>query len=362
MNPTTKKIFFTPGPAALYPTFEQHLRQAIELQIPSISHRGRQFQAIYQATDEALRALFGLPSDYKVLFCSSTNEIWERLLMNCVATHSFHLVNGAFSKKFYQFAQALQLKSSSQNLSMGLGFEFDEINIPTESELIALTHNETSAGVVMPEATLHQFRKAAPQSLIAVDMVSSAPYPTLDFSKIDTAYFSVQKAFGMPAGLGVWLVNEACLAKAKTLEAQGKITGTYHRLTRLWEVAQKFETPETPNVLAIYLLGKVAGDMLEKGMQTLRQETEIKAKMLYDFAENSPLFTPFVENLAHQSPTVIVLNCEGNSQQLTQKLSEKGFVVGSGYGEYKEKQIRIANFPATSVSEIEDLIELLRTF
>ncbi len=360
MNKSTKKIFLTPGPAALYPTFEQHLSQALELQIPSISHRGKKFQAIYQATEEALRALFELPSDYRVLFCSSANEIWERLLMNCVAEHSFHLVNGAFSKKFYQFAQALQLKSTQQTVAFGEGFNFDEITIPTESELIALTHNETSAGVIMPEATLHLFREAAPQSLIAVDMVSSAPYPALDFSKIDTAYFSVQKAFGMPAGLGVWLVNEACLAKAQTLEAQGKITGTYHRLTHLWEVAQKFETPETPNVLAIYLLGKIAEDMLAKGIQTIRQETETKAKMLYDFASNSPSFEVFVKNPVHRSPTVIVLNYDGNSSTLLSQLSEKGFVLGSGYGEYKEKQIRIANFPATSVAEIEALIGLMK--
>jgi phosphoserine aminotransferase len=357
----SNQIFLTPGPSALYPTFEKHLRTALDAQIPSISHRGQKFQAIYRETFEALKELFELPDNYAVLFCSSANEIWERLLMNCVESHSFHLVNGAFSKKFYQFSQQLYLHSGQQTALFGEGFVLEDIQIPKGTELLALTHNETSSGVIMPEATIHQLATQNPDCLTAVDMVSSAPYPQLDFSKIDSAYFSVQKAFGMPAGLGVWLVNEACLAKAQKIEkeAKNRSTGTYHRLIDLWETFEKFETPETPNVLSIYLLGKIAQDMLQKGIKTLREETDLKAKMLYDFAEKTEGLEIFVQNPEYRSPTVIVINTATYSSEIIKKIATKGYVLGSGYKDYKNKQLRVANFPAISVEKMEDFIKVL---
>ncbi len=355
------QTFLTPGPSALYPSFEKHLRTALDAQIPSISHRGKKFQSIYRETFEALQELFSLPEEYAVLFCGSANEIWERLLMNCVEKHSFHLVNGAFSKKFYQFSQQLHLQSGQQTAAFGAGFELENTQIPKDTELLALTHNETSAGVIMPEEVIHQLATQNPDALTVVDMVSSAPYPQLDFRKIDSAYFSVQKAFGMPAGLGVWLVNKACLAKAEEIEKniEGRSTGTYHRLTHLWETFEKFETPETPNVLGIYLLGKIAQDMLQKGRDTIRKETDLKANMLYDFVEKKEGLEIFVQNPAHRSPTVIVVNTATESSKIIQKIAAKGFEIGSGYGEYKNKQIRIANFPATSVAQIEEFIKVL---
>ena len=52
--------------------------------------------------------------------------------------------------------------------------------------------------------------------LLAVDAVSSLPYPDFDYTKLDSVFFSVQKGFGLPSGLGVWMANDKCLAKAET--------------------------------------------------------------------------------------------------------------------------------------------------
>ena len=93
-----KNIYFTAGPAELNPKFEEFMRQAIDEQIGSISHRSGQFRKIYQHCIENLRVLMNIPASSGIFFTGSASEVWERILLNLVEHESFHLVNGSFSK------------------------------------------------------------------------------------------------------------------------------------------------------------------------------------------------------------------------------------------------------------------------
>ncbi len=355
-----QNTFFTPGPAALFPTFEKHLKTFMDRQLGSISHRSQQYRDLHRFTVEQLRTLLSVPDTHQILFLGSASETWERILLNCVEHESFHLVNGSFSRKFYDYAQSLHKFAHLYEKPMGEGFDFAEIEVPEYAELICTTHNETSAGVQMPVADIHKLKVKHPDKIVAVDMVSSAPYPALDYSLIDTAFFSVQKAFGMPAGLGVWIVNEACLAKAERLRQYDSLTiGAHHDLPALWKNALKYETPATPNVMAIYTLGKIAEDFNRIGVEAMRKETEHKAGLLYSLVKKHDNFEAFVKVPRHQSQTVVVANTKKDSSVVISKLKEKGLILGSGYGEFKSSQVRIANFPATSVAQIEGLVKAL---
>ncbi|GAB3562134.1 phosphoserine transaminase [Spirosoma luteolum] len=352
--------YFTPGPAELYPTFARHLQTAMDRQLGSISHRSQAFRDIYQATDEQLRTLLNIPKTHGIFFTGSASEVWERLLFNCVEHESFHLVNGSFSQKFYDYAGSLKKFAHKQEKPFGEGFDAAEIEVPPYAELVCMTHNETSSGVQMRVADMHKLKKKHPKKLFCVDMVSSAPYPDLDYSLIDSAFFSVQKAFGMPAGLGVWIANEACLAKAETLLQHDNLTvGAHHTLPTLWKHYKTFETPATPNVLFIYLLGKIAEDLNRIGIDVIRKQTEEKARLLYKFIGDSPYFEPFVEQERHRSQTVVVANTKAPSAEVIANAKVAGMVVGSGYGSLKSSQIRIANFPATTADQLNDLIRQL---
>ena len=385
-----KKVYFTPGPAELFPTVEKHIQTALAEQIGSISHRSQKFRDIYKFTVTQLRMLMNIPESHAIFFMSSATEIWERLVMNCVAWESFHLVNGSFSRKFYEFSVELRKHAHLFEKPLGEGFSYEDfenqldkkrttnkvlsrggvqftdesaVKIPEYAELVALTHNETSSGVQMSPTDMHQLKRSYRDKLFCVDMVSSAPYPDLDFDLIDCAYFSVQKSFGLPAGLGVWIVNEKCLQKANQLrnnKDHEHLIGTYHSLPSLWKNYEKWETPETPNVWNIYLLGKIAEDMNDHGIDLLRKETELKAKKLYEFADKSDAFDIFVKNPVHRSQTVVVLNTQGPAAEVIEALKQKNMVVGSGYGSLKPNQIRIANFPAVSVEQVETLIDEMK--
>jgi len=336
------------------------MQSAMENKIGSISHRSQQFKDIYAHAVAGLRQLLQLPDNYEVLFLSSANEVWERAIQNLVQEESFHLVNGSFSKRFYEISGELGRKAGKHEVPFGQGFRPEEVAIPDSAELVALIHNETSSGASMPVADIVHYRNAAPaDALLMVDAVSSLPHPAFDYSLIDSVYFSVQKCFGLPAGLGVWLLNERCIAKAEALQAAGIAIGSYHSIPAMISKAKANQTNETPNVLNIYLLGQVLEDMNKKGIATIREETEAKAKLIYDFLESSDNFDIAVQEPAHRSMTTIVANTKVPASEVNKYLAPYDMAVGSGYGSNKETQVRIANFPTHSISQVQALISKL---
>lgn len=351
------KTNFTPGPSQLYFTVEDHAKRAFREGIPSISHRSKQFENIYASVKEGLASLLGLPDSYRVLFTSSATEIWERSIQNLVIETSHHFVNGAFSSRYFEIAQQLGKTASKTELKDGLGF--NEPRIPAPAELIALTHNETSTGVSLTTEFIHAFRKTYRDAIIAVDAVSSLPYPDFHYDEVDSVFFSVQKAFGLPAGLGVWLVNERCLEKASSLQAKGNAIGTYHSLPSLAALERKNQTPETPNVLGIYLLSKILEDYNRRGITTIRRETEYKAAILYHAMDSNAKLKSFVSEPAHRSKTVLVADCGTNLPEIVTALQSKELFPGDGYGKFKSTQLRFANFPTHSKEQFELLVDTL---
>jgi phosphoserine aminotransferase len=352
------KINFTPGPSQLYFTVEDHVRTAFREGIPSISHRSKQYEAIYKKAVDGLRALLGLPDNYHVLFTGSANEIWERIIQNLVEERSLHFVNGSFSKRFFEIAQLLNKKPEKIEVAMGQGFD-SKVIVPAGIELLGVTHNETSSGVSLPLEFIYSLRKQHPDTLIAVDAVSSLPFPDIDYTKVDSVFFSVQKGFGLPAGLGVWLVNDRCIAKAEQLLSKGISIGSFHSIPSLYTHAIKNQNPETPNVLGIYLLAQVVDDMVRRGITTIRKETEYKSAILYQALESHGAIKPFVQDKTFRSQTVIVADCGEHTEKITKLLQQNGMQPGDGYGSFKKTQLRFANFPTHSKEQYELLVDTL---
>lgn len=356
----------TPGPSQLFPTVKDHIKNGLKEDIYSISHRGSGFQKIYENTCCLLKKLLNIPSDYQIFFLSSATEAMERIIENCVEEKSFHFVNGAFSDRFFKTAQELGKNPQKYESEEGRGFEFNKTKIPQGAELLCFTHNETSTGVV-----LHEYPHPDPlpqrerergnagegeKPLVALDIVSSVPYVEVDYSFFDCVFFSVQKGFGLPAGLGVLIVSPKAMKKAARLQEKGISTGSYHSFSSVLKYGEKFQTPETPNVMGIYLLGKVLEDMLTIGIQEIRQQTEEKAKMMYDFFDTSSKYVPFVKEHKFRSQTVLTIEVKAGSRPLIERLKKKGIIVGSGYGAFKDSQIRIANFPAITRRDVKRLL------
>lgn len=353
-----KKVYFTVGPSQIYPTIPKHISNAIKEDILSLSHRGKEFKELYENTVVDLKKLLNIPDEYKIVFTSCALEAMERTIQGTVAETSFHIISGSFGKAWSKYAKELgkdviSLEIDSNNYSL------EDIEIPKKTELICITQNDTSTGIWIPPQDIENLKKKYPEKLIAIDVVSSLPYVNINYKFADIAFFSVQKGFGLPAGLGVMIINPLALEKTEKLTRKGVITGSYHNLKRLAEKAEEFQTPETPNVLNIYLLNKVVNDMLKIGIDKIRQETDKKSRIIYDFFGNHKKYTPTINNVVLRSPTTIVINAEGESQKLRETLAKSGFIIGAGYGENKLNQIRIANFPAHTLKSVNSMLKAL---
>ena len=108
------------------------------------------------------------------------------------------------------------------------------------------------------------------------------------------------------------------------------------------------------------MLGKIAEDLNAIGAETVRKQTEEKYKVLNKFVESSSNFSPSVAEERHRSRTVVVANTKKPSAEVIAQVKKANMIVGSGYGPFKESQIRIANFPAVSLEQVETLIGELK--
>ncbi len=348
-------IHFTPGPSQLYPGTDQFIQEALRKQVPSISHRSAAFKSIFKGTVSALRELMNVPEDYHILFFSSATEIWERLLQ---AFHGpgFFFVNGNFSERFRAFAREMGRLESSVEAPLGQGFPMERVHIPDGTGLVGMIGNETSTGVMTPANDYYLIADRFPQPLHFIDLTSASPIYQVDFRRVDGAYFSVQKGFGLPAGLGVLVLSDRALERVKEATGNGEFRGNHRSLVEMARRAEKHQTPETPNVLGIFLLGKVARAMLDRGDE-LFTTSKLKADRLYQFFDAHPRWQPTVDTPRWRSETVVVLDTPNQAGNIATALARQGFVVGQGYSERKDDQIRIANFPATSLEQTEMLVE-----
>ena len=353
-------IYFTAGPSQTYSTLPQHLENAMQNGIGSISHRGKEFKRIYEEAVAGLRTLLGIPNEYEIFFLSSATECWERILENCVESSSHHLVTGAFGEKFYDTAIALKKQPTQTRVTDGEGIDVDTLVIGPETELIALTQNESATGVMMPPADIAKLAQKYPDKLLAVDCVSSLPYVDLDYGQLDAVYVSVQKGFGLPAGLALLIVSPRAISKSAELQKKGYYTGGYRDLVSMQKLGREFQTYETPNVLNIYLLNCVLKDMLETGIKKIREETGKKHLMLEQLISSQRKLSYFVKDAGVRSRTVNVISVEGGSDILISQTKKRGFEIGSGYGKQKDSTIRITNFPAHSLEDMNRLIETMR--
>ena len=350
-------ITFAPGPSKVYDALPKYLQDAYAQGILSANHRSAVFMDLYRETEQLFRDKLQVPADFTLLFTSSATESWEIISQSLVEQSSYHLYSGSFGKKWLEYAQYILPATQGQKLGANESIPVDQLQLGPDVDLIAVTQNETANASQVPMTVLKALAARYPEKMIAVDTTSSMGGIALDFSLADVWYASVQKCFGLPAGLGVLLLS----GKAKEKVARKGEKGRYNSLSFMLENAASYQTHYTPNVLGIYLLFRVLQDM--DPIAQVDTRLRLRMETLEQTISQSAAFQLLVDNPATRSTTVAAISGEEQAIVAIKKAAEKeGMQLGGGYGPLKASSFRIANFPAITDAEFMRLVDFLKSY
>ena len=350
-------ITFAPGPSKVYDALPQYMQDAYQQGILSANHRSSAFMRLYQETEQLMREKLHMPDDYRLLFTSSATENWEIISQSVVESASFHIYSGSFGKKWIEFGKHIIPETSGIKIGAEEEIHVPDLEIGEEFDLIAITQNETSNASQVPMEVIAEIGRKFPEKMIAVDTTSSMGGIELDFSLADIWYASVQKCFGLPAGLGILILSPKAVEKTLRKGERGR----YNSLTFMLENADGYQTHYTPNVFGIYLLNRVLKDMEE--IQHVDARLRERMTRLENTIAQSSSLRMLVPNEKTRSTTVMgVAGTEDLITNVKKAAEKEGMQMGSGYGPLKPTSFRIANFPAITDEEFDRLIQFLKSY
>ncbi len=349
-------VSFYPGPSRVHDEIPRYVKDAARLGIMSINHRSEEFVAISKKTIALLKQKLGIPKTYTVFFTSSATECWEIIAQSWITDKSYHFYNGSFGQKWFDYTHRIKPGASANPYDREEALDPSTLIFEGAGSIICLTQNETSNGTQVSNNAIAAIKKNNPNHLIAIDATSSMAGIILDFKSADIWFASIQKCFGMPAGLGLMICSPHAISRAKEINN----THYYNSVVFMDAMMEKWQTPYTPNVLSIYLLMRV----LEK-MRPIREVHKItlnRYKEWSSFFQKSNTLKLLIKNKLVHSYTVLPIEGQPESiSKIKQKAKKNGFLLGEGYGDLKSTTFRIANFPAIKETEIKKLIRFFST-
>ncbi len=344
---------FQPGPAQLHPGVPSAIQEALDAGILSRYHRDEVWKSLFFQAQAALLAHLEAPEGWLVTFVSSATEGWHLWIEATADLTALHVIQGAFGERWFDLRAAINPSAKKYEWDFTISPEAQVEALRNRYQgiaTLALVHVETSKGAWLPDISV--WRKAFPDALIGLDAASSVGAIPIPWSEVDFVLASVQKALGLPPGLGVIFLSPRCLDTFQDYPAQA-----YNALSRLIKMARQHEPIYTPNLLGIYLIARTLPSRppVSRYFATIRE----RAQALYDkVAEKG--YDPILPEL-YRAPAVLTFKAPSETalQELHQRAENNGLYLGRGYGELKKLSFRIANFPAIPEEAYETLLSIL---
>ena len=319
------------------------------------SHRQAPVRAQVGRLRSGLRELFSLPEGYEVVLGNGgATEFWDIATFGLIARKSSHLTFGEFSSKFASAAKAAPFLEDPSVVKADPGTHPVPVAEPGV-DLYALTHNETSTGVMMPIARVEGADEGA---LVAVDATSGAGGLPVRADDFDVYYFSPQKSFASDGGLWLALMSPAALERVAQIAATGRWVPASYDLTIAVDNSRLDQTYNTPALATIFLMAEQVDWMnAQGGLDWAIGRTKASSDVLYGWAEQSPFATPFVADPAMRSQVVGTIDLDDaiDAAAVAKVLRANGVVDTEPYRKLGRNQLRIAMFPAVEPSDVSAL-------
>lgn len=349
---------FSAGPAVLP---EEVLREAADemldyknsgMSVMEMSHRSKAYETIIKEAEQDLRDLMNIPDNYKVLFLQGgASQQFAMIPMNLMKQKKAgYIVTGQWAKKAYQEAQiygeAVKL-ASSEDQTFSYIPDCSDLDIPEDLDYVYICENNTIYGTKFKELP-----NTKGHTLVA-DVSSCFLSEPIDVTKYGIIYGGVQKNIG-PAGVVIVIIRE-------DLITEDTLPGTPTMLKYKIH-ADNDSLYNTPPAYGIYICGKVFNWLKKKGgLSAMKQYNEEKAKILYDFLDQSSMFRGTVEKKDRSLMNVpFVTGNEELDAKFVKEAAAAGFVNLKGHRTVGGMRASIYN--AMPKEGVEKLVAFMKKF
>jgi len=340
---------FGAGPSKVRPEAVAALSAVADTYLGT-SHRQKTVKSVVGSLREGLRSLFSLPEGYEVMLGNGgATYFWDAATFGLIERKSQHLVFGEFSSKFAAAAKAAPFLDDPEVITSDVGTHPEAVT-HGDVDLYALTHNETSTGVMMPIR-----RPEGSAGLVAVDATSAAGGLRVDAEQFDAYYFAPQKCFGSDGGLWVALLSPAAQDRIRSIAETGRWTPASMDLSIALENSVQDQTYNTPALATLFLFDHQVQWYNENGgLEFSAGRSDRSAEILYTWAENTGFATPFVTREQDRSHVIATIDFEEGIDAATvaKVLRANGIVDTEPYRKLGRNQLRIAMFPAIDPEDI----------
>ena len=349
---------FSAGPAVLP---EEVLKEAADemldyrgtgMTVMEMSHRSKAFETIINEAEADLRELMNIPDNYKVLFLQGgASQQFAMIPMNLMKNRkAAYIVTGQWAKKAFQeakiYGDAVEVASSADKTFSYIP-DCSDLPIPEDADYVYICENNTIYGTkykTLPNTKGH---------ILVSDVSSCFLSEPVDVTKYGIIYGGVQKNVG-PAGVVIVIIRE-------DLITEDVLPGTPTML-RYKIHADAGSLYNTPPAYGIYICGKVFKWLKKQGgLAAMKERNEKKAKILYDFLDESKLFKGTVRKEDRSLMNVPFVTGDADlDAQFVKEAKEAGFENLKGHRTVGGMRASIYN--AMPIEGVEKLVEFMREF
>ena len=349
---------FSAGPAVLP---EAVLREAQEemmdyrgcgMSVMEMSHRSKMFDDIIQETEADLRDLMQIPDNYKVLFMQGGASLQfamipMNLMKNGVADY---VITGQWAKKAWQEAQKYgkaNAVASSADKTFSYIPDCSDLPISEDADYVYICENNTIYG------TKYKKLPNTKGKLLVSDVSSCFLSEPIHVSDYGIVYGGVQKNIG-PAGMVISIVREDLIT-----DDVMPFTPTMMKFKTHADAGSMYNTP---NCYCIYMCGKVFKWIKSiGGLSAMKERNEAKAKILYDFLDQSEMFSGTVvkEDRSLMNVPFVTGNKELDAK-FVKEAEAAGFVNLKGHRTVGGMRASIYN--AMPIEGVEALVKFMKDF
>ena len=350
------KKLFIPGPVDV----RQEVLDAFAT--PMIGHRTKDISALQESISLNLQKLFYTKNTI-LLSSSSGTGLMEGAIRSFTAKRAVVFSVGAFGNRWAELGVTNGVPVDKVEVEWGnptLPEVVDEYLATGKYDVMCVTHNETSTGIMNPVEAIAEVKKKYPEVIWCVDAVSSMGGVKIDVDKlgIDVCITSTQKCLGLPPGMAIASVTDAAIEKAKGIPNRG----FYFDYVTLYKFVKDkgYQYPTTPSIPHMFALDMQLKYILDvEGQDARYARHAAMAETARKWAVDQGFEILAGEGYRSNTVTTVKNNLDIDVAALGKAAGEEGYLFSNGYGALKGKTFRIAHMADRKPEDLQAYLDML---